>query len=99
MELKALVDYTRQLLQVERYADYCPNGLQLEGRANINKIVSGVTASMALLESAKNAGADAILVHHGYFGKMRTLQSLASSAIALNFCLKIISVCSLITFL
>ncbi len=69
MELKALVDYTRQLLQVERYADYCPNGLQLEGRANINKIVSGVTASMALLESAKNAGADAILVHHGYFWK------------------------------
>ncbi len=69
MELKALVDYTRQLLQVERYADYCPNGVQLEGRANINKIVSGVTASMALLESAKNAGADAILVHHGYFWK------------------------------
>ena len=69
MELKALVDYTRQLLQVERYADYCPNGLQLEGRASINKIVSGVTASMALLESAKNAGADAILVHHGYFWK------------------------------
>lgn len=69
MELKALVDYTRQLLQVERYADYCPNGLQLEGRASIKKIVSGVTASMALLESAKNAGADAILVHHGYFWK------------------------------
>jgi dinuclear metal center YbgI/SA1388 family protein len=69
MELKALVDYTRQLLQIERYADYCPNGLQLEGRASINKIVSGVTASMALLESAKDAGADAILVHHGYFWK------------------------------
>ena len=69
MELKALVDYTRQLLQVERYADYCPNGLQLEGRASIKKIVSGVTASMALLESAKSAGADAILVHHGYFWK------------------------------
>lgn len=69
MELKALVDYTRQLLQVERYADYCPNGLQLEGGVSINKIVSGVTASMALLESAKKAGADAILVHHGYFWK------------------------------
>ena len=69
MELKALVDYTRQLLQVERYADYCPNGLQLEGGASVKKIVSGVTASMALLESAKNAGADAILVHHGYFWK------------------------------
>jgi len=69
MELKALVDYTRQLLQVERYADYCPNGLQLEGKANVNKIVSGVTASMALLEAAKNADADAVLVHHGYFWK------------------------------
>lgn len=69
MELKALVDYTRQLLQVERYSDYCPNGLQLEGTANVNKIVSGVTASMALLEAAKKAGADAVLVHHGYFWK------------------------------
>lgn len=69
MELKALIDYTRQLLQVERYADYCPNGLQLEGKASVNKIVSGVTASMALLEAANNAGADAVLVHHGYFWK------------------------------
>lgn len=69
MELKALVDYTRQLLQVERYADYCPNGLQLEGKSSINKIVSGVTASIALLEAAKNSGADAVLVHHGYFWK------------------------------
>ena len=43
MELKALVDYTRQLLQVERYADYCPNGLQLEGGVSVKKIVSGVT--------------------------------------------------------
>ena len=69
MELKALIDYTRQLLQVERYADYCPNGLQLEGKASVNKIVTGVTASMALLEAANNAGADAVLVHHGYFWK------------------------------
>lgn len=69
MELKALVDYTRQLLQVERYTDYCPNGLQLEGKTSVNKIVSGVTASMALLEAAKEAGADAVLVHHGYFWK------------------------------
>ena len=69
MELKALVDYTRQLLQVERYTDYCPNGLQLEGKTSVNKIVSGVTASMALLEAAKETGADAVLVHHGYFWK------------------------------
>ena len=69
MELKALVDYTRQLLEVERYADYCPNGLQLEGKLSVNKVVTGVTASMALLEAAQAAGADAILVHHGYFWK------------------------------
>lgn len=69
MELNTLVDYTRQLLQVERYTDYCPNGLQLEGKASVNKIVSGVTASMALLEAAKKADADAVLVHHGYFWK------------------------------
>ena len=69
MELKELVNYTRQLLQVERYADYCPNGLQVEGKPLVSKIVSGVTASMAFLEAAKDAGADAVLVHHGYFWK------------------------------
>lgn len=69
MELKELVNYTRQLLQVERYADYCPNGLQVEGKPLLSKIVTGVTASMAFLEAAKDAGADAVLVHHGYFWK------------------------------
>lgn len=69
MELKQLVNYTRQILQVERFADYCPNGLQVEGKSHINKIVTGVTASMEFLEAAKVAGADAVLVHHGYFWK------------------------------
>lgn len=69
MELKQLVNYTRQLLQVERFVDYCPNGLQVEGRPNVNKIVTGVSASMDLLQAAKQAGADAVLVHHGYFWK------------------------------
>lgn len=67
MNIKELIDYTGQLLQVERYRDYCPNGLQVEGRAEVLKIVSGVTASMALLEAAHAAGADMLLVHHGYF--------------------------------
>lgn len=67
MNIKELTDYTGQLLQVERYRDYCPNGLQVEGRAEVQKIVSGVTASMALLEAAHAAGADMLLVHHGYF--------------------------------
>ncbi len=67
MKIKELMDYTGQILQVERFSDYCPNGLQVEGRSEIKKIVSGVTASMALLEAAHKAGADMVLVHHGYF--------------------------------
>ena|SRR3989344_1094907 len=67
MKIKELVDYTGQTLEVERFSDYCPNGLQVEGRTEIKKIVSGVTASMALLEAAHKAGADMVLVHHGYF--------------------------------
>ena len=56
-----------QLLRPEAFNDYCPNGLQVEGRADISHIVSGVTASLALIEAAAAAGADALLVHHGYF--------------------------------
>lgn len=67
VQLNELTHYTQQLMQVERFKDYCPNGLQVEGRAEIRKIVTGVTASMALLEAAYLAGADLILVHHGYF--------------------------------
>jgi dinuclear metal center YbgI/SA1388 family protein len=56
-----------QLLAVERFKDYGPNGLQVEGRAHVSRIVSGVTASRALIEAAIAAGADALLVHHGLF--------------------------------
>lgn len=55
------------LLQPERFKDYGPNGLQVEGRAHISHIVSGVTASRALIEAAIAAKADAIFVHHGLF--------------------------------
>lgn len=55
------------LLQPARFKDYGPNGLQVEGRPAIRKIVSGVTASRALIEAAVAAGADAIFVHHGLF--------------------------------
>jgi len=55
------------LLQPARFKDYGPNGLQVEGRAQIDKIVSGVTASRALIEAAIAAQADAIFVHHGLF--------------------------------
>jgi dinuclear metal center YbgI/SA1388 family protein len=56
-----------QLLTPDRFKDYGPNGLQVEGKARIAKLVSGVTASRALIEAAIGAGADAILVHHGLF--------------------------------
>jgi dinuclear metal center YbgI/SA1388 family protein len=55
------------LLQPERFRDYGPNGLQVEGKQQVQKIVSGVTASLALIEAAVAAGADAIFVHHGLF--------------------------------
>jgi putative NIF3 family GTP cyclohydrolase 1 type 2 len=55
------------LLQPERFKDYGPNGLQVEGKADIARIVSGVTASRALLEAAIAHRADAIFVHHGLF--------------------------------
>lgn len=56
-----------QLLEPGRFKDYGPNGLQVEGKAEIRKIVSGVTASLALIEAAVAAQADAIFVHHGLF--------------------------------
>lgn len=55
------------LLQPERFKDYGPNGLQVEGKAEVRKIVSGVTASRALIAAAIEAQADAIFVHHGLF--------------------------------
>lgn len=55
------------LLEPERYRDYGPNGLQVEGCASVHKIVSGVSASLALIEAAVAAGAQAVLVHHGLF--------------------------------
>lgn len=62
-----LENYLNQLLDITRFQDYCPNGLQVEGREVIHKIVTGVTASLQLLEAAAAHNTDAILVHHGYF--------------------------------
>lgn len=55
------------LLEPGRFRDYGPNGLQVEGRREVHKIVSGVSASLALIEAAAAARADALLVHHGLF--------------------------------
>nr|WP_236943606.1 Nif3-like dinuclear metal center hexameric protein [Jeongeupia sp. USM3] len=62
-------NYIGQLLAVDRFRDYCPNGLQVEGRESVGKIATAVTASQAAVDAAIAAGADALLVHHGYFWK------------------------------
>ena len=66
---EALLSYCEQLLRVDAFVDYAPSGLQVEGRASVERIVSGVTASQALLDAALEFGADTVLVHHGYFWK------------------------------
>lgn len=67
MLLSELRDYNASLLQTALFKDYCPNGVQVEGRAVVRRIATGVTASQAVLDAALEWGADAILVHHGYF--------------------------------
>lgn len=69
MKREALLEYLDGLLMPGKFRDYCPNGLQVEGCAEIRRIVTGVTASQALLDAAVDRRADAILVHHGYFWK------------------------------
>lgn len=67
VQRQALLSLCNQLLQPQLFKDYCPNGLQVEGRAEIKKIISGVTASRALIEATIAEGADTLLVHHGLF--------------------------------
>lgn len=65
-ELTTWIDTT---LYAEQFKDYCPNGLQVEGRAHVRHIIAGVTATQALIDIAIEKKADAILVHHGWFWK------------------------------
>ena len=69
MKTPELLAYLSELLQPELINDYCPNGLQVEGKADIQRIVTGVTACQALIDAAIAEQADALLVHHGYFWK------------------------------
>lgn len=71
--LRELTDYLEACLEPARFRDYCPNGLQVEGRAEVARLATGVTASQALLDRAIAWGADAILVHHGYFWRGESL--------------------------
>lgn len=69
IKLPDLVQYLDKLLQPNTFKDYCPNGLQVEGKTQIKTLVTGVTANQALIEAAIKVNADAILVHHGFFWK------------------------------
>lgn len=62
-----LESHLGQMLELGRFKDYCPNGLQVEGKSEIVRLMAGVTASQALVDAAVEWGADALLVHHGWF--------------------------------
>lgn len=64
-----LIKYCDEYLNAGIFKDYCPNGLQVEGNESISKIITGVTASQALIESAIEYQADLLMVHHGFFWK------------------------------
>ena len=69
VDRNTLLGAANDLLKPEMFSDYCPNGLQVEGRAKISKLVVGVTACQALIDRAVDQGADALLGHHGFFWK------------------------------
>ncbi len=69
IQLKQLVEYCNELLSCHSFRDYAPNGLQVEGRSEVRKIVTGVTANQALIDAAVSNNADAVIVHHGFFWK------------------------------
>jgi dinuclear metal center YbgI/SA1388 family protein len=68
-ERQIITDYLHDLLSVDSFEDYCPNGLQVEGGSKISNIVSGVSVSLELITKAIRLNADALLVHHGLFWK------------------------------
>ena len=59
--------YLDQCLRTDQFQDYCPNGLQVEGKPQVVRLATGVTACQRFLDAAIDWGADAVLVHHGYF--------------------------------
>ncbi len=69
VKLSDILAYINTELTPELFKDYCPNGLQVEGKADISKVVTGVTASQALIDQAIAEKADLLLVHHGFFWK------------------------------
>lgn len=69
VKLADMIAHLDEFLAVDKVRDYCPNGLQIESVAEVNKIVTGVSANMDLIQAAVSNGADTVLVHHGFFWK------------------------------
>jgi dinuclear metal center YbgI/SA1388 family protein len=69
MQLHEFENYLNTLLKPEQIKDFCPNGLQIQGGEKINKVITGVTATQALIDKAIAEKADALVVHHGFFWK------------------------------
>lgn len=67
VKLDEVLSVLKSLLRPEQFNDYCPNGLQVEGRQEVRRLVTGVTACQALIDRAVELDADMLLVHHGYF--------------------------------
>jgi dinuclear metal center YbgI/SA1388 family protein len=67
MQREYLIRHLDELLDAARFTDYCPNGLQVEGRATVARVVAGVTANQTLIDAAIAKNADVLLVHHGWF--------------------------------
>jgi dinuclear metal center YbgI/SA1388 family protein len=65
--LNGLVAYSNDLLSIEKFKDYAPNGLQVEGKHEVHRLISGVSATMDLIDVAIKHQADVLLVHHGWF--------------------------------
>lgn len=71
-ELSQIINWVNKWLETDRIKDYCPNGLQVQGKSDVSKILLGVTACQALIDQAIAKNADMVLVHHGYFWKGET---------------------------
>ena len=69
VQARDITAYCDELLDTAAFDDYCPNGLQVEGTRAVQRLATGVTASLALIEAAVQWQADALVVHHGYFWK------------------------------
>ncbi len=74
VDCETLAKYCHQYLNVDKFSDYCPNGLQIQGKPEIQNILSGVSANQDLIDRAIDEKADALFVHHGFFWKSEALE-------------------------